>query len=202
MMQIGLTGNYGSGKSTIARMFKELGALVVDADDVVRDLLSTPAVVEAVREAFGEDAVVDGEVNKKWLAGKVFSDVHSRIELENILHPLVFEVIGDIAARNTDDPESIMIVEAALVFERGHQSRFDKIITVSVPEEMSRQRLMAKGIPEADIEMRFKSQFPIETKVRGSDYVIDNSGGIEQTREQVRTVYQELLSIGRKHGHN
>ena len=201
-MQIGLTGNYGSGKSTIARMFKELGALVVDADDVVRDLLSTPAVVEAVREAFGEDAVVDGEVNKKWLAGKVFSDVHSRIELENILHPLVFEVIGDIAARNTDDPESIMIVEAALVFERGHQSRFDKIITVSVPEEMSRQRLMAKGIPEADIEMRFKSQFPIETKVRGSDYVIDNSGGIEQTREQVRTVYQELLSIGRKHGHN
>jgi dephospho-CoA kinase len=183
-------------------MFKELGALVIDADDIVRDLLSTPAVVEAVREAFGEDAVFDGVVNKKWLARKVFSDVHSRIELENMLHPLVFEVIDDLAARNAGDPDSIMIVEAALVFERGHQSRFDKIITVSVPEEMSRQRLMAKGIPEADIEMRLKSQLPIETKVRGSDYMIDNSGGIEQTREQVRTVYQELLSTGRKHGHN
>jgi dephospho-CoA kinase len=202
MMLIGLTGNYGSGKSAVARMFKELGALVIDTDDVVHDLLSTSAVIENVREAFGEDAVVDGAVNKKWLAGKVFSDVHSRIVLENILHPLVFAVIDDLAARNTGDPGSIMIVEATLVFERGHQGRFDKIITVRIPEEMGKQRLMAKGIPEADIEMRLKSQFPIETKVRGSDYIIDNSGGIEQTREQVRTVYQELLSIGRRHEHN
>ncbi len=202
MIVVGLTGNYGSGKSTVARMFTDLGALTMDTDDIVRELLSEPAVIEEIEQAFGMDAVKCGIVDKRWLAAKVFKDASSRLSLENLIHPLVFERINrELAVINTAE-EKVVIIEAPVIFERGHQSKFDKIITVYVPETVNIQRLKEKDISEADAELRLRSQLPVEIKMRGSDFVIDNSKDLKDTREQVRTVYQELLSGERKHGNN
>jgi dephospho-CoA kinase len=202
MMLVGLTGNYGSGKSTVARMFGELGALIVDTDIIVRDLLLERAVIAEIRHAFGDEVVADGAVNKQWLAEKVFHDASARVRLENILHPLVFQKIMEESARHATIPDGIMIVEATVVFERGYQARFEKIITVYSPEDVSRQRLLEKNVSEEDIARRLESQLPIEIKIRGADFVIDNGKELDSTRDQVRTIYQELLSTGRRHGNN
>jgi dephospho-CoA kinase len=202
MIVVGLTGNYGSGKSTVARMFRDLGVLTMDTDDIVRELLSMPAVIEEIKQTFGEKVVGGGAVDKQWLAARVFSDTSSRLALENLIHPLVFERLDKELNRANSAGEGIVIVEAPVIFERGHQSKFDKIITVYVPEAVNMQRLRDKNISGADATMRLSSQLPVEIKMRGSDFVIDNSKGVKDTREQVRMVYQELLSGEKKHGNN
>ncbi len=198
MTVIGLTGNYGMGKSTVARMFKEFGAVVIDTDDIVHELLKDPAVIYEIKKAFGDDIIqhsaVSGqpsEINKKKLAEIIFEHPHLRISLEDILHPRVFERVDEEAGKITD-PSAIIIVEAPVIFERGYQNRFDKIITVFASEEVAVSRLKEKGISEDDIRKRLKSQFPIEMKINRSDYAIDNNKDLENTKRQVEEIYKEL----------
>ncbi len=202
MIIVGLTGNYGSGKSTVAAMFGELGAKVIDTDAIVRRLLEDPAVIEEIKESFGEESVSGGAVDKKFLAEWVFRDAHARITLEDILHPLVFREVEKEAADISSVMNTVMIVEATVIFERGYQGRFDKIITVYTSEETAMDRLSKKGISAGEAGRRLKIQLPVEIKMRGSDFVIDNGSDIERTREQVRAIYQELLSEEKKHGNN
>jgi dephospho-CoA kinase len=190
-MVIGLTGNYGMGKSTVARMFRELGAIVIDADDIVRELLKDSAVIYEIKKAFGEDIVEGNEINKRMLAEIVFEHPHLRISLENILHPRVFMKIDEEIAKITDT-SAIVIIEAPVIFERGYQNRFDKIITVYASEGIAIQRLKEKGISEDDARKRLKSQFPVEMKISKSDFAIDNSRDLENTRRQVEEIYREL----------
>jgi dephospho-CoA kinase len=202
MIVVGLTGNYGAGKSTVSRMFRDLGAMTIDTDEIVRRLLEEGEVIQEIREAFGEEALSAGSVNKKWLAEWVFRDAHARVTLEDILHPRVFRKMEEELSGKSSEGGCIAIVEATVIFERGHQGRFDKIITVYAPEEITFDRLKDKGITEADARQRLVSQLPAEIKMRGSDFVIDNGKGIENTREQVRTIYQELLSSEKRNGNN
>ncbi|MCL5061773.1 MAG: dephospho-CoA kinase [Nitrospiraceae bacterium] len=187
----GLTGNYGMGKSTVARLFKELGAIIIDTDDIVRELLKDPAVIYEIKKAFGEDIVEGNEINKRMLAEIVFEHPHLRISLENILHPRVFKKVDEEIAKITDSA-AIVIVEAPVIFERGYQNRFDKIITVYTSEEIAINRLKEKGISEDDARKRLKSQFPIEMKISKSDFAIDNSKDLEDTRRQVEEIYSRL----------
>lgn len=191
MIIIGLTGNYGMGKSTVARMFGDLGAVVIDTDDIVRELLKDSAVIYEIKKAFGEDIIQKTGINKKLLAEIVFEYPHIRISLENILHPRVFKKIDEEIAKITDT-SAIVIIEAPLIFERGYQNRFDKIITVYALEEIAIKRLKEKGISEDDARKRLKSQFPIEMKISKSDFAIDNSRDIENTRRQVEEIYSRL----------
>ncbi|HMK61794.1 MAG TPA: dephospho-CoA kinase [Dissulfurispiraceae bacterium] len=202
MIVVGLTGNYGSGKSTVADMFRQLGARTLDADEIVHQLLDGPEVIKEIEEAFGEEIVAGGVVDRKRLAAWVFGDAHARITLEDILHPRVFQRIYQEAARYSSENERILIVEATVIFERGHQGKFEKIITVFVSEETALNRLMAKGVLEEDAKKRLSTQLPVEIKIRGSDFVIDNDRDIEQTRGQVRVIYQTLISLGRQDGNN
>jgi dephospho-CoA kinase len=202
MIVVGLTGNYGSGKSTVARMFSDLGATNIDTDVIVRNLLEEGDVIEEIRTAFGEEALSGGAVNKKWLSEWVFRDAHARVTLEDILHPRVFRKLEEELAGMSCERDHIVIVEATVVFERGHQGKFDKIVTVYAPEEITFERLKEKGVTEADARQRLSSQLPAEIKMRGSDFIIDNSRGIESTREQARTIYQELLSSEKRNGNN
>ncbi len=187
----GLTGNYGMGKSTVARLFKELGAIIIDTDDIVRELLKDHAVIYEIKKAFGEDIVEGNEINKRMLAEIVFEHPHLRISLENILHPRVFKKVDEEIAKITDSA-AIVIVEAPVIFERGYQNRFDKIITVYTSEEIAINRLKEKGISEDDARKRLKSQFPIEMKISKSDFAIDNSKDLEDTRRQVEEIYSRL----------
>ena len=202
MIVVGLTGNYGSGKSSVARMFGEMGAFTIDTDDIVRGLLAERAVIEEIELIFGKEAVNNGAVDKKWVAQKVFGDAAYRLSLENLLHPLVFGKINQELARISPDFEGIVIIEAPVIFERGHQSKFDKIITVYVPEAVNMERLKNKDISMTDAQMRLRSQLPVDIKMRGSDFIIDNSRDLKDTHEQVQMVYQALLSGERKHGNN
>lgn len=191
MIIICLTGNYGMGKSTVARMFREFGAIVIDTDDIVRKLLKDITVIYEIKKAFGEDIVEGNEINKKLLAEIVFEHPHLRISLENILHPRVFKKIDEEITKITDT-SAIVIIEAPVIFERGYQNRFDKIITVYTSEDIAIQRLKEKGISEDDARKRLKSQFPVEMKISKSDFVIDNSKDLENTRRQVEEIFSRL----------
>jgi len=195
MVIIGLTGNYGMGKSTVARMFRELGAIVIDTDDIVRELLKDVSVIAEIKSAFGDEIMLDGSVNKKMLADAVFGRSDFRISLENILHPKVFDKINEFVRNSelmTHNPK-LFVVEAPVIFERGYQNRFDRIITVFTSDEVAIRRLGEKGISEKDARKRLKSQFPIEMKISKADYTIDNSKDLEDTRRQVEGTYKILM---------
>ncbi len=143
-----------------------------------------------------------GVVDRKWLAEWVFRDAHARITLEDILHSRVFRRISEEISQIPFDSDCIVIVEASVIFERGHQGRFDRIITVYTSVETELERLRAKGVSEEDSARRLATQLPVEIKMRGSDYIIDNDKDIENTRDQVRSIYQTLLSSERQDGNN
>jgi dephospho-CoA kinase len=192
------------GKSTVSEMFRELGAVCIDTDKIVRDLLHEPSVVDEIKKTFGDDIMEGNTVNRKMLADIVFQNPHLRIALEDILHPLVFkriieERISQIAGKG--DP-CIVIIEAPVIFERSYQNRFDKIITVFTSEDTALNRLKEKGISSEEAVKRLKSQFPVETKVKKSDFAIDNSRDLKHTRKQVEDIYQQLLMMEKRHGYN
>jgi dephospho-CoA kinase len=211
MKVIGLTGNYGMGKSTVAKMFEELGAIVIDTDAIVRELLTEEPVVEMIRETFGNDVIIEyegkrKEVDKKKLADIIFNDPYLRISLENIIHPIVFERVDDklsqIKNKKGTFIEQIVIVEAPLIFERGYQNRFDKIITVFTDEDTAIKRLSQIGVLESEVKKRLNNQFPIKMKIERSDFVIDNSKGLDFTKSQVVEIYRKILFENRNYGNN
>lgn len=198
MIVIGLTGNYGMGKSAAAKMFRELGAVTIDSDDIVQELLADKAVISEIKKAFGDDIIQKTknreqktEINKKMLADMVFDNPSLRISLEDILHQRVFKKIDE-KLNKISNPSAVVIVEAPVIFERGYQNRFDKIITVFTSEEIAIDRLKEKNISEDDARKRLKSQFPIEMKIKRSDFVIDNSQSLDYTKNQVEDIYKEL----------
>jgi dephospho-CoA kinase len=209
---VGLTGNYGMGKSTVSKMFSEHGAVTMDSDAIVGELLNEPEVIDEIIKAFGEDIVRDNSINRKMLADIVFGSPPLRISLENILHPRVFSKIEQRLSELLLTGSGVLVViEVPLLYERGYQNRFDRIITVYTPEETALQNLLRKGVTEDDALKRLKNQFPIAMKISRSDYSIDNSHGLNDTREQVARIYRELAALekcgirsvsGNIHGNN
>lgn len=198
MVVVGLTGNYGMGKSTVARMFRELGAVTIDTDAIVKELLNDQSVIFEIKKAFGEDIIQrptcegqKAEINKKMLADIVFQHPHLRISLENILHPRVFKSIDE--ELNNIPDTAVVVVEAPVIFERGYQNRFDKIITVYTSEEIAVERLGKKGISEEEAKRRMSSQFPVDMKIKKSDFAIDNNNDLDNTRRQVEEIYKLIV---------
>ena len=193
MFIAGLTGNYGMGKSAVLQMFRELGAVTIDADWVVQQLLREKQVLKKIKTLLGA-GVFDkkGAPDKSKIAQRIFRNKSLRLKLECLLHPLVFERIDDFF-RKTKNGSKVFIVEAPLIFERGYEGRFDKMITVFTKETTAINRLSLHGIPPKEVIERLKCQLPIKEKIKRSDYKIDNSGLPEKTKKQVEAVYRELL---------
>lgn len=203
MIKVGITGNFGMGKSTVAELFRKLGAHVINTDKIVGSLLEEPKVIEEIIRLFGNEVLEDGKLNKKYIANIVFENPLMRIYLENIIHPRVFERIDEMIEKIPHRGEpTIVVVEAPIIFERGYQNKFDIIITVFTDEEIAIKRLEEKGIPKEEIMRRLKCQFPIEMKKSKSDYIIDNSGTVEETLQQVEAIFQKLIAIERKYAGN
>lgn len=203
MLRVGLTGNFGMGKSTVARIFQKLGAHVIDTDKIVSELFSERDVCEEIKKLFGKEVIKNGRVDKKAIAEIVFENPSMRIYLENILHPRVFKKIDEIISKIPSSGEpKIIVIEAPVIFERGYQNRFDVIVTVFTPESTAIERLEKKGIKREDTLKRMKSQFPIEMKKSKSDFIIDNSGSIENTEKQVEEIFQKLTIMERKYASN
>ncbi len=192
---MGLTGGIGSGKSAVARMFRELGAEVIDADQVARDVVEPgqPALAEIVA-TFGRDMLgLDGRLDRKRLAELVFGDAEARRKLNAITHPRIgaetARRIQTLSARGAP----VVLYEAALLVENGLHAGLGGLIVVSAPEEVQIARVIARdGLSEAEARARIAAQLPLAAKVAAATHVIDNSGPLERTRQQVEQAWQEI----------
>lgn len=201
MLKVGLTGSIAVGKTFVCDVFRELGCHVLDADKTARDVVKkgTPGLAKIVAE-FGEEILTaDGELDRPKMASIVFADEKSRLLLNSIVHPLVFESQNKwLADREAEDPNGIAIVDAALMIESGGYRRFDKLIVVWCEPDIQFERLMKRDeLMEADARKRIASQMPQEEKKRYADLLIDTSGGFETTRVQCRQVHSKLLEFAR-----
>lgn len=188
MRVFGLTGGIGTGKSTVARMLREEGISVVDADRIARELSSPgrPVHMEIVRR-FGAGVLLpDGGIDRRKLGDIVFSDAEKRVALEAITHPVIAREIADAIGRLESEGRDIAFVEAALIYEAGRKGRFEKVIAVRCGREQQVLRLMARDtITREEAQKRISSQMDPDEKAHASEIVIDNSGDLASTRAQV-----------------
>lgn len=192
--RIGLTGGIASGKSTVAGMFAELGVPVIDTDLVAREVVApgSPALAEIVAAFGGEVLTPDGRLDRAALRARVFADPADRHRLESILHPRIRQRTLEIAAR-TGGPYQLIVVP--LLLESGFTELVDQVVVVDCPEADQRQRLQARDQarpPEA--ERMMAAQTSREARLAAADAVIDNSGSIAATREQVAALHARYLA--------
>jgi dephospho-CoA kinase len=195
---VGLTGSIATGKSTVSRMFAHLGARVVDADLLAREVVmpGQPAYVKIVEE-FGPGVIQeDGSIDRKALGAIVFADPARRKRLEEITHPAIGARQQRILSVLDEEAfEGVVIWDAALLYESGGAATMDRVVVVSTDAETERQRLMERdGMSDADARARIASQMPVAEKAKLAHHVIDNSGPRAETERQVRAVYGALLA--------
>jgi dephospho-CoA kinase len=192
----GLTGGIASGKSTVAGMFRELGVPVVDADAIVHELLGAGGrAVEAVTRLFGSEVLApDGGIDRTRLAGIVFEDPAARARLESAVHPLVFEEsLLRLEQVANETGAEIVLYDAALLVETGRHESFQRVVVVTVPENVQVSRLMERdGLDEEQARRRLRAQMALDEKAAVADYVIDNGGSWSETRQEVRRVLDSL----------
>lgn len=201
MMLVALTGGIAAGKSTVARMFAERGAAVLDADEMVRELQKPGAsVYEAIVEVFGPLILQDdGTINRKALGEIVFRDEKDRRRLETIVHPALVAAVQERVAHLRTQGVSICVVELPLLIEAESERRFDSVVVVTAPEEVQVARLMAeRGLTQEEALARVRSQMPLAEKVRRAHFVIENGGDLWETERRVQEIYEVLLQTGSK----
>jgi dephospho-CoA kinase len=176
-------------------MFRELGAVIVDADQLARDVvaLGQPAL-EEIRERFGPEMLTpEGTLDRVKMGELVFSDESARRLLNAIVHPRVAEASRDAIAAHAAAGAEVVLYEAALLVENGIHRGLEALIVVSAPEEAQRARMRERdGLDDDAARARIAAQLPLADKVAAADYVIDNSGSLEQTRAQVREVWERV----------
>ena len=198
MKVIGLTGGVACGKSVVASMFRELGASIIDADQVSR-LVVEPAqpAWEEIVERFGEEVLnPDGTINRSRLGEIVFRDEEKREELNRITHPKIIEKIRKLIEEHRKEGVEIVIVEAALIVEKGGmKSIISDLIVVTADEETQIKRFTQRvELSREEALLRIKSQMPISEKIKHATYVIDNSGSLEETKERVKKIWEIINS--------
>jgi len=202
MVIVGLTGGIGSGKSSIAKMFKDEGAYVIDFDYLARVVVEPdkPAWKDII-DYFGPEILSpDKTLNRSKLAEIVFSDEKSRKALEGFTHPRIFKERDTlIKAIKKKDPNAVVIIDVPLLFELSLSGKFDKVILVYVSRDVQIKRVIKRGVlTKEKVERRLKAQIPIEEKKLLSDYIINNEGSLKDTRDQVRKVVHELKKLEKR----
>lgn len=195
MLKVGLTGNVGAGKSTVARVWREMGATVVDADELARRAVEpgSPALAEIV-EAWGDEVLsADGSLDRAALRGIVFADPEARARLEGIVHPAV-ATLRDEAYRSSEaGGERIVAAEIPLLFEVGLAGEFDVVVLVDAPEAVRQARLVGdRGLEPDEAQRMIAAQMPAELKRARADVVIENTGGVAELEERAREVWEQL----------
>jgi len=199
MIIAGVTGTIGTGKSTVARMFAELGAFVIDHDKISREVVEPgkPAW-QAIADYFGNGVLNDDRsINRQALADIVFNDPASLQKLNSIVHPAVLEedrrLVGE---RKLADPDGLIIKDVPLLLEAGPEIAHllvDKIIVVFASPDVQLKRLIARGVPADDARNRIRTQLPVKDKTKYADYVVNNDGTLEETMQQVKDIYSNLM---------
>lgn len=201
MIIVGLTGSVGTGKSTVARFFEELGAHIIDWDQLAREVVHPHSKAwKKIVECFGQDFLnEDLSIDRQRLAGTVFSDKGKLARLNQIVHPEVIKKDERITAEiKRRDKDAIVVKDIPLLHECAGHIVVDRVIVVSASEETQLRRLEEKGMSRGEARRRMKSQLPIQEKTKGADFVIDNDGSPEETKRQVEAIYS-LLRVETRH---
>ena len=192
MLSVALTGGIGSGKSTVAEIFEELGALVIDSDQLAREVMERgTSGYDAVLSRFGDSILKEGEIDRSALGAIVFADEKARKDLEAIIHPLVRERSEKIASRAGDS--RIVINQIPLLVETSGAKRFDFVITVEADLEMRRERLRARGMKDYEISRRISAQASDDERKAIANIVITNNGSLDELTREVERVWDSEL---------
>jgi dephospho-CoA kinase len=195
MIIVGLTGGVGTGKSTVTNFLRELGAYIIDWDELARKVTRPHSQAwREIVEHFGKSVLnEDLTINRQKLADIVFADKRKLAKLNRIVHPRVFEEDERITSEiRSHDPDALIIKDIPLFFEVARHIPVDKIVVVSASEQTRLRRLEEKGITPEDALNRMKSQLPLDKKIKSADFVINNDGPLEETKRQVKEIYLSL----------
>ncbi|MCX6442042.1 MAG: dephospho-CoA kinase [Actinobacteria bacterium] len=196
MLVVALTGGIGVGKSLVAQYFSELGARVVDADQLSRIAIERGSEgFDEVITRFGESILRNGDIDRKALGAIIFKDKSAKADLEAIIHPrvreLFFEVVNDLGS------DEILIYEIPLLVETGAASNFDQIITVEADLEIRKSRLLKRGMFISEIESRLAAQASPSEREAVATHVIENSGDEDQLLRKVENLWEELQRLSK-----
>ena len=196
MYRIGLTGSIATGKSTVTNMLKELGAFVIDCDKTARDVVAPGTRgLAKIEEVFGKDAVAaDGSMDRVYIGDLVFRNPGMKKRLENILFPLIFEALDEELLRlEREGATPVVFLDMPLLYEVKYDSYVDEVWLLYVPFEVQLSRLMKRnGYTKEEALLRIHSQISVDKKKSLAQQVIDNSGTLEDTKEQVRSLWETL----------
>jgi dephospho-CoA kinase len=198
MLKVAVTGGAGSGKSTVVQMFKDLGAQVLDADEVARQVVAVgePAWEELRRTWGPEFFHEDGSLDRAKVAQRVFSDPQARRRLNELIHPQVARKIKARLEELEQQGEPLVVVEVPLLFEAGLQSAYDRVVVVFAEPEDQVSRLGVRDQrPEGEVTGILKAQWPLKEKLAQADYVVDNCGSLSQTQLQVENIWRDLKNL-------
>ena len=191
MLIVALTGGIGSGKSTVGQMFAQLGAVVIDSDQLARDVLERGSIgFDEVVAKFGDEILKNGEIDRQLLASIVFKDPKKRSELEQVTHPLIRKAFAEVVARS--ESNSIVINQIPLLVESNHDYKFDHVITVSASEVIRTQRLLKRGLIVDQIKQRIQAQATDQMRESIADSVIVNESDEQNLSDQVEIIWEQL----------
>ena len=193
MLVVALTGGIGSGKSTVGQIFAQLGAIVIDSDQLARDVIERGSIgFNEVVAKFGDEILKNGEIDRQILASLIFKDPAKRSELEQITHPLIRRAFAKMVSSASSD--SIVINQIPLLVESNHDYKFDHIITVSASESIRSERLIKRGLTNDQIKQRMGAQATDQMREAIADSVIVNEKNEQELTDQVEKIWEQLLS--------
>jgi dephospho-CoA kinase len=203
MTIVGLTGSVGTGKSTVTKFFRELGAYIIDWDELARQVTCPHSQAwKEIVEYFGKGILNDDlTINRQRLADIVFSDKEKLERLNQIVHPQVFKEDERITNEiKSNDPDALIIKEIPLLLEVVLPISVDKLVVVYASKQTQLRRLQKKGMNTEDAQRRIQAQLPLEEKIKFADFLINNDGLPEETKRQVEAIHSLLLRKGEQSG--
>ena len=194
--RVGLTGGIGSGKSTVAAIFRRLGVPVIDADQVARSIVEPGTdALSKLRAHFGEGILSEGQLNRRRLREIIFEDEVARQWVEALLHPLIK---AEIVSRADQQDQAYVVLEIPLLFENGYINLVDRVLVIDIPTQVQIDRVTRRDhVSAGQVESVIRAQIPAETRLNQADDVIENIGDLDQLREQVESLHWRYLEKAR-----
>ncbi len=205
ILTVGITGGIGAGKTTVCKIFEELGAKVIYADELAKEIMENDeSLKKKIKKIFGEKSYIGGKLNRKFIADIIFSSDEKRKLLESIVHPAVIKrILSDLKKIADEGKYNFVIVEAALIFESGFDKELDYVLVVDADDEIKIKRIMERDkCSKEEVLKRMRAQLDSKIKRKLADMVIINDGDIDELRKKVSFFYSLFEKISMSSGGN